>query len=155
MEGVDRRGSQAKVVWRYTRPLGITRAAHGRARRRKRAAEGWLGGWGGFHLRRHLSRRDPERAAGLQLRDAPGRQEDLGVAGDHAIEGRGWEDHPDGHRAGRVPRRLRRRGLSRARHRSSPRCAWGLAEGLSGVFPGALTSRARWGAPPITIPSRP
>src|SRR5580704_13232545 len=77
MEGVDRRGSQAKVVWRYTRPLGITRAAHGRARRRKRAAEGSLGGWGGFHLRRHLSRRDPERAAGLQLRDAPGRQEDL------------------------------------------------------------------------------
>src|ERR1700738_1576453 len=45
MEGVDRRGSQAKVVWRYTRPLGITRAAHGRARRRKRAAEGSSGGW--------------------------------------------------------------------------------------------------------------
>ena len=32
---------------------------------------------------------DPERAAGLQLCDAPGRQEDLGVAGDHAAEGRG------------------------------------------------------------------
>ena len=47
------------------------------------------------------------------------------------FEAEGWEDHPDGHRAGRVPRRLRRRGLSRARHRSSPRCAWGVSKGLS------------------------
>ena len=50
--------------------------------------EGPLGKRRGLHLRRHLSRRGPERAAGLQLRDAPGRQEDLGVAGDHAAQGR-------------------------------------------------------------------
>ncbi len=34
-----------------------------------------------------------ERAAGLQLRDAPRRQEDLGLAGDDAAEGGRREDH--------------------------------------------------------------
>ncbi len=52
--------------------LGIDRAPHGRARGRHRAAEGAMGGRGGFHLRGHLSRRRPQPAAGLQLRDASG-----------------------------------------------------------------------------------
>ena len=37
VEGADRRGGQAEMVRRHARPVGIARAAHGRARRRQRA----------------------------------------------------------------------------------------------------------------------
>ena len=49
----------AKQKWFGGTPgqLGTARAAHGRPRRRQRAAEGPLGGRRGVHLRRHLSRR--------------------------------------------------------------------------------------------------
>jgi uncharacterized protein YndB with AHSA1/START domain len=94
----------------------VWRALTDEAAKRHGAAEGALGGRHGLVLRRDLPRGDPERAAGLQLRDAHERQQDLDLVGDHAAEGQGGEDHPDGHRTGRLPRRLRRRRLPRARH---------------------------------------
>jgi uncharacterized protein YndB with AHSA1/START domain len=75
-------------------------------RRRQRAVKGPLGGWGRLDLYGDLSRRDPERAAGLQLCDASRRQEDLGVAGDSGAEGRGHRDGRIGGRTGRLSRRV-------------------------------------------------
>jgi len=68
----DETDCQAEVVRRHAGPLGAARTPDGCARRRTRAAERPLGKRGRIHIRRHLSRRDPERASGLHLRDAPG-----------------------------------------------------------------------------------
>ena len=58
-------------VARVWKALTDETAKHGCAGRRNRAGEGTLGRRHGFHLRRHLSRCDSERTAGLLLRDAP------------------------------------------------------------------------------------
>ena len=52
LAGADRRSRQAEMVQRPARTLGTARAAHGRARRRPRAAEGTLGERRRLHLRR-------------------------------------------------------------------------------------------------------
>ena len=59
------------------------------------------------------------------------REEDLGVPGDHAVEGDGCAHHPDGHRTGRVSRWLRRRRFAGGGQRTSSRSAGGLARRLT------------------------
>ena len=72
-------------------------------------------------VRRRLLRRRGRPAARLLLRVAPRRAQDFGLARHHRARAGGRRHAAQDHRAGRVPRRLRRCGFPRARNRPAAR----------------------------------